>query len=63
MSSESCESCRVGGVEEGGEESCNGRKRGGRGVVDGATTAFEEREDVGFVLGEEFVCGVKRLSA
>ena len=50
-------------MEEGGEESCNRRKRGGRGVVDGATTAFEEGEDVGFVLGKEFVGRVERLSA
>ena len=63
MSSESCERCRVGGVEEGREESSNGRKSGGRSVVNGATTALEEREDVSFVLSEEFVGGVVRLGA
>ena len=51
----------VGGVEEGSEETCNGRKRGGRGVVDRATTAFEDWENVSFVLREEFLGGVVGL--
>ena len=41
-------------MEKRREESCNGRKGRGGGVVNGATTAFEEREDVGFILREEF---------